>query len=129
MRQAMHCFTKICGVIGISTSIVFAGCMPPEGEEPLGEAAQAFELGLATVVCNSGWPGQRPCYERLGGGREIVPGTITWQIEGHDGTVNPPVIALSGDNRVIEFSVSVHEGNAFNPGKNTTRFTVGWAYK
>lgn len=125
----MHCFTKISRVIGISTSIAFAGCMPPESDEPLGEAAQAIEIGLATVVCNSGWPGSRPCYQRLGDGREILPGTITWRIDGHDGTMAPPVVALVENNRFIDFSVSIHEADAFSSGKHTTKFLVGWIYK
>jgi hypothetical protein len=125
--KRMRFFMKTSGVIAASTSLALAGCMAHESDEPMGEAAQAFELGLATVTCNSGWPGSRGCFQRLGDGREIVPGTVTVQVDGR-GSIGHSA-ALVENNRFIDFSASIHEGDAFNPGKNTTRFAVAWLYK
>jgi hypothetical protein len=123
----MWAFMKISGGIAVSTSLALAGCMAQESDEPMGEAAQALELGLVTVTCNSGWPGSRGCYQRLGDGREIMPGTVTVKVDGR-GSMGYSA-ALVENNRFIDFSASIHEGDAFNPGANTTKFAVAWLYK
>jgi hypothetical protein len=124
----MRFFMKISGVIAVSTSLALAGCMAQGSDEPLGETAQAFELGLVPVTCNSGWPGSRGCFQRIGDGREIIPGTVTVKIDGHNGSQGYSA-NLVENNRYIDFSASIHEGDAFNPGANTTKFVVGFLYK
>jgi hypothetical protein len=130
---------KISGAIAVLASMALAGCIAQEGDEALsdealsdealsdeavGEAEQALKIGLASVTCNSGWPGTRGCFRQITSATDIVPGTITVEVDGHNGAIGYSVSQVAA--RTIEFSASIHEGDAFNPGKNTTKFIVAW---
>ncbi|KYF75260.1 hypothetical protein BE18_52010 [Sorangium cellulosum] len=125
--------------IAVLSSMALAGCVAQEGDEALsdealsdealsdeavGEAEQALQIGLTTVKCNSGWPGTRGCFTQLVSATDIVPGSITVQIDGHNGAVG--YSASQSGARLINFSASIREGNAFDPGANTTKFIVAW---
>ena len=103
-----------------------AGCMMQAGDETAGEGSQALETALFT--CNGGWPGRRSCYQRIGNGREIVPESVKVLIIGRDGSAGYGA-PLSEGNRVIAFSADIHEGDLFNPGKNSTMFLVLFEYR
>ncbi|KYF54337.1 hypothetical protein BE08_12900 [Sorangium cellulosum] len=124
--------------------MALAGCIAQEGDEALGdealsdealvdealsdeavgEAEQALSIGISPVTCNSGWPGTRGCFKRIVSATDIIPGSVTVQVDGHNGAIG--FSASQTGTRVIEFSASIHEGDAFNPGKNTTKFIVAW---
>lgn len=88
------------------------------------EATKAIGVGFATVTCSSGWPGTRGCNARITSPTDIVRGTVSASVDGRDGSVGFTVSQLNS--REIAFSASIHEGDAFNPGVNTTRFVVTW---
>ncbi|MGK4003606.1 hypothetical protein WMF31_13330 [Sorangium sp. So ce1036] len=125
---------KLTGAIAILASMALAGCIAQEGDEALGdealsdeavgEAEQALGIGISSVTCNSGWPGTRGCFRQIASPTNIVPGSITVQIDGHNGAVGYSA-SQSGD-RIIDFSATINEGDMFNPGKNTTKFIVAW---
>jgi hypothetical protein len=87
-----------------------------------GASTQALEI--RNVTCNSGWPGTRGCSWKFSSPSAIVPGTITVQINGNNGEIGHAAAQLDSFN--IAFTASVNEGDAFNPGKNTTSYTVVW---
>jgi len=97
-----------------------------ESDEATKEGAQALETALFT--CNGGWPGRRSCYQRIGNGREIIPESVKVLIIGRDGSAGYGA-PLSEGNRVIAFSADIHEGDLFNPGKNSTTFLVLFDYR
>jgi hypothetical protein len=125
---------KISGVVAVLSSMALAGCVAQEGDEALsdealsdeavGEAEQALQIGLSSVTCNSGWPGTRGCFAQLVSATDVVPSTITVQIDGHNGALG--FSASKSGARSINFSASIREGDAFNPGTNTTKFLVAW---
>ncbi|WP_437777298.1 hypothetical protein [Sorangium sp. So ce1097] len=125
---------KLTGAIAIVASMALTGCIAQEGDEALddeaasdevlGEAEQALAIGLSSVTCNSGWPGTRGCFKQFVSPTDIVPGSVTVQIDGHNGAIG--YSASQTGARTIQFSASIHEGDAFNPGKNTTKFIVAW---
>jgi hypothetical protein len=125
MRRSVMIHTVFC----LSMSLVFAGCMPRESDEPLAETAQALRPGSGVKLCESGWPGSRPCYATFGDGREILPDSIDWYVDGGDHSEAPAVVQLTDDHRAIRFSASIHEANAFGPHDNNTRYVVEWIYK
>ncbi|MDI3289930.1 hypothetical protein [Polyangium sp. 15x6] len=120
---------KIRGAMALSTSLALAGCMAQESDvppgEPAGEAEQALDIATGDVICNSGWPGTRGCSARFGDGREILPGSIKVNVVGHNGAISWSA-ELVDNNRAINFTASIREGNAFGPGDNTTRFALAW---
>lgn len=118
---------KPSGWIVVLTSLALSGCMAQESDEVVGEAEQAISIGQGSVTCNSGWPGRRGCTAYFGDGREIMPGTITIHVVGHNGAVEKSA-ELIDNNRRIKFTADIHEGNAFGPGDNTTRFALAWIY-
>lgn len=103
-----------------------AGCMMQEGDETTAEGAQAIEIAMFT--CDGGWPGRRTCYRRIGNGREIIPESVKVLIFGRNGTAGYGA-PLSEGNRIIAFSADIHEGDLFNPGKNSTTFLVLFEYR
>lgn len=84
----------------------------------------ARAIGHTSVTCNSGWPGTRGCYWRIESATDIVPGSIQVEIDGHNGEIGHSAVQVGP--RAIDFTASVHEGNAFGPGDNTTRYDVFW---
>jgi hypothetical protein len=126
--------TKLSGMIAVLASMALAGCIAQEGDEALSdedlseetveEAEQALQIGLTSVTCNSGWPGTRGCFKKITSATNIVAGTITVQVDGHNGAVG--FSASQTGPKTIEFSASIREGDAFNPGANTTKFLVAW---
>lgn len=92
------------------------------------EAGEHNERGLKAchenVTCYSGWPGTRGCYVRIFSEWDIVPDSIEVEIDGHNGEVGHSAIQVGP--REIDFTASIHEGNAFGPGDNTTKYTVTW---
>jgi hypothetical protein len=87
-----------------------------------GVTTQSIEI--RTVTCNSGWPGTRGCSWRFSSASAITPGSITVAINGHNGEIGHTLSQI--DAFTIDFTASVNEGDAFNPGKNTTSYTVAW---
>ncbi len=81
-------------------------------------------LVLESRTCNGGWPGTRWCSWTLFSETDIVPGSIQVQINGHNGEVTHSASQIGS--RQINFVAVVHEGDVFNPGKNTTSYTVAW---
>ncbi|WP_437977036.1 hypothetical protein WMF11_08025 [Sorangium sp. So ce295] len=125
---------KLGGMIAVLASMALAGCIAQEGDEALSdedlseetveEAEQALQIGLTSVTCNSGWPGTRGCFKTITSATNIVAGTITVQVDGHNGAVG--FSASQTGPKTIQFSASIREGDAFNPGANTTKFLVAW---
>jgi hypothetical protein len=137
--RGMQLLMRAGGAFALSASMALTGCIAQEGDEalgeiaqegdePVGEAEQELSIAVVPVTCNSGWPGTRGCYKRLGDGRKIIPGTVSVQIDGHNGSIGHSA-SLIDNNRAIKFTASIHEGDAFNPGSNTTKFLVLWAYE
>ncbi|MGK3990069.1 hypothetical protein WME99_43905 [Sorangium sp. So ce136] len=135
----MRFLVKSSGAIAVFASMALAGCIAEEGDEALsdealseqplgdevtGEAEQALAIGLQSVTCNSGWPGTRGCFRQLVSATNIVPGTVTVQVDGHNGAIG--YSASQSGPRTIDFTASIREGDAFNPGANTTKFLVAW---
>ncbi|MGK3966832.1 hypothetical protein WMF38_21980 [Sorangium sp. So ce118] len=135
----MRFLVRSSGAIAVLASMALAGCVAQEGDEALsdealsdealsdeatGEAEQALAIGLQSVTCNSGWPGTRGCFRQFVSATDIVPGTVTVQVDGHNGAVG--YTASQSGVRTINFSASIREGDAFNPGANTTKFIVAW---
>jgi hypothetical protein len=83
-----------------------------------------WSIGSGSVTCRSGWPGTRGCYARFTSPTDIMPGTIAIQVVGHNGSFGYSAQQIGA--RKIDFSAGIHEGDMFNPGKNTTRFTIMW---
>ncbi|WP_437731990.1 hypothetical protein [Sorangium sp. So ce1335] len=134
--RGVRLLRKCTGAMAILASMALGGCIAQEGDEALGdealsdEAVGEAEQALSShsfVTCNSGWPGSRGCVKRIVSPGKIVPGSIVVDIDGHNGAIGFSA-SQSGD-RVIDFSASIHEGNMFNPGKNTTRFIVMWEHR
>lgn len=138
--RSMKFLMKLSGALVVLASMALAGCIAQEGDEALsdealsgdealsdedvGEAEQALQIGLTSVTCSSGWPGTRGCFKRISSATDIVPGSITVQIDGHNGAIG--FSASQSGTRTIDFSASIREGDAFNPGANTTKFLVAW---
>ncbi|MDC0682940.1 hypothetical protein [Sorangium atrum] len=132
--RGMRLLAKLGGMIAVLASTALAGCIAQEGDEALSdealseetveEAEQALQVGLTSVTCNSGWPGTRGCFKQIVSATDIVPGTVTAQVDGHNGAVG--FSASQTGPRTIDFSASIREGDAFNSGKNTTKFLVTW---
>lgn len=99
---------------------------PPDDEVETiqAETTKAVGIGVVSVTCSSGWPGTRGCYKRIISPTNVVPGSIVVEVDGPNGSMGYSA-SLHGT-REIRFSASIHEGDAFNPGKNTTRFIVAW---
>lgn len=120
---------SVIGMMCVITSLAFAGCLAQEGDEftsdeNTSEASQAIVIDLRNVTCNSGWPGTRGCHWVFFSSTDIVPNTITVQINGNNGEIGHT--ASQTGTRQIDFTASVREGDAFNPGKNSTAYTVAW---
>lgn len=136
-------------MMAIMAPLTVAGCVMPEDEAGTGdevasdlvageqvagdeaasreapdEVAQLASIEIRNVTCRSGWPGTRGCSWLFTSSTSIVPGSIIVQINGHNGAVGYTA-AQVGTNKV-SFTATVHEGNAFDPGSNTTSFTVAW---
>ena len=136
------------GMMAVIAPVAFAGCVAPgsaaaddevateggAGDEVASEEVASREVanvgtrGLAieirNVTCNSGWPGTRGCDWVFVSPGAIVPNTITVQVNGNNGEIGHAATQL--DASKLEVTASVHEGDAFNPGKNTTSYTVVW---
>lgn len=111
------------------TLLAFTGCVAEDGTTPVSdentsETSQGLSIALQNVTCNSGWPGTRGCSWVFVSPTDIVAGTITVQINGNNGEIGHT--AAQNGTREVDFTASVHEGDAFNPGKNTTSYTVAW---
>lgn len=130
---------KLTGAIAIFASMALAGCIAEVddgaldeealdeealSEEAVGEAEQALVIAHEFVTCNSGWPGTRGCYKRINSPTNIYSGSISVSIIGHNGAIGYSAVQVG--TRVIDFTASIHEGDMFNPGKNTTKFLVEW---
>jgi hypothetical protein len=86
--------------------------------------AQTQVIEIRNVTCNSGWPGTRGCSWVFTSASAIVAGTITVSINGNNGEIGHSASQIDASN--INFTASVREGDAFNPGVNTTSYTVAW---
>jgi cysteine-rich repeat protein len=75
-------------------------------------------------VCQSGFPGSRTCTDTIASVFDIITGSIAVTISGVNGEVTHS--ATQNGARQINFSATVHEGDVFNPGKNTTAYNVSW---
>jgi len=76
------------------------------------------------VTCSSGWPGTRGCSWLFTSPTSIVAGSIIVQINGHNGEVGHTAAQTTATK--VSFTATVREGDAFNPGANTTSYTVAW---
>jgi hypothetical protein len=127
----MHFLKIISKAITVSASLAFAGCIAHESDdflgESVGEAEQAIRIGQATITCDSKWPGVQDCSAFFGDGSEIIPGTLSMTIIGHNGAKSKEAYLIE-NNRKIRFFAVIHEGDLFSPGKNTTTFALAWAY-
>ena len=83
-----------------------------------------IEVDSREVTCNGGWPGTRSCYWTFYSDTDIFPNSIKTKIVGHDGQVKSAAEQVGA--RQINFVAIVHEGDVFNPGKNTTSYSVQW---
>lgn len=133
----MRFLMRISGAIAVLASLALGGCVAETGdeawsdevlgEEDVGEAEQAITEAKVRVTCDSGWPGSRGCSKRIVSPKPIIPGSIVVDIVGHDGAI--AFSAQQTEPRVIVFSASIHEGNMFKPGKNTTVFDIIWEHQ
>jgi hypothetical protein len=120
--------------------LAFAGCVAQEGDEVASDEVASDEVAsdevtseanaaltaieIKNVTCNSGWPGTRGCHWVFFSLTDIVPGSIIVQINGHNGEL-VHTVSQTGL-RQIDLTAIVREGDAFNPGVNTTAYTVVW---
>ena len=74
-------------------------------------------------TCVSSWPGDRTCTDTINSASDIL-GSIAVTILGLNGEVRHST--MQNGPRQINFSATVHEGDVFNPGKNTTMYNVTW---
>jgi len=123
---------KLFGLVFLAP-LALAGCLAQDGDESTSEeplSASPFVVCGAAVpdlrveTCQSGWPGTRPCSDTIASATDIVAGSISTTISGHNGEVSHTVTQTGP--RQINFSATIHEGDAFNPGKNTTTYIVAW---
>lgn len=134
-------------MMAIMAPLTLAGCVAPEDEAGTGaevaseqvagdetastdvEKGESHLLACATrieirnVTCASGWPGTRGCSWTFSSPTSIVPGTLVVKINGHNGEVGH---TASNSTFQVSFTATVREGDAFNPGVNTTSYTVAW---
>lgn len=75
-------------------------------------------------ICESKWPGENTCTDTIISASDIVQGSLDSAISGHNGEVTHSVTQTGS--RQIDFSARVHEGDLFNPGKNTTMYEIRW---
>lgn len=132
--KATRFLMRISGAVAVVASVALGGCVAHEGDEALLEDALSEEedvaeaeealIGYALVQCNSGWPGTRGCSKTITSPTNIIPGSIEVYIDGHNGAIS--YAAVQTANKTIKLTASIHEGDAFNPGKNNTKFVVLW---
>ena len=127
------------GMMAVVAPLAFAGCLAQEHDElasdevttdeKLGSTEQLAVCGTQPddsriITCQSGWPGSRRCDESIDSPTDIVDGSITVAISGHNGEVSHS--ASQDGARQIDFTATVHEGDIFSPGKHTTTYQVTW---
>lgn len=141
----MSCKVARFSVIGsmvLVAPLALAGCLAPGGDElasdeavselkaPTGEDSLCppgtiFDFKVET--CQSKWPGDQVCTDTIASVSDIVAGSISSTITGWNGEV-ANLVTQTGP-RQINFWAKVHEGDLFNPGKNTTSYIVAWCRK
>jgi hypothetical protein len=125
---------SVIGMMVLVAPLAIAGCLAQESDEPATDESASelaalavcapFSFDLRIETCQSGWPGTRKCQDTIASATDIVPGTIATTISGHNGEVSH-VVSQNGT-RQIDFTATVHEGDVFSPGKNTTTYIVSW---
>jgi hypothetical protein len=133
------------GMMAVLTPLAFAGCLAQESDESANdESASTEQLGSirphlsctspniaqnppGSFTCQSGWPGSRQCIVSFISATDVV--SIELDPVGPVGDF-PNLRTTSGiGTQHVEASVTVHEGDAFSPGKNTTSYNVFWCRK
>lgn len=140
---------SVFGIMACLAPLALPGCLTPEGDESAIDESATDEPAIddpatdesggkqtsnavctGTVfdfrieTCQSGWPGNRTCTDTITSASDIVLGTIDVAISGRNGEVRHSVSRTGA--RQINFSATVHEGDVFNPGKNTTTYFITW---
>jgi hypothetical protein len=131
----------VIGMISLLATLPFAGCLAQESDGHASDES-ASEVQPASIrprltctspniheainpfACQSGWPGARQCKQDWISQTDVV--SVVALISGPNGEVSHTVTA---DGQQIELVAIVHEGNAFNPGSNTTVYNVEYCRK
>lgn len=128
------------GMMAVVTPLAFAGCLAQDSDESASDKSASTEQlasirphlicgpsisQSATFTCQSGWPGARNCMPSF-----ISPtNVVSIELDPGPGQIHdfPSLRSTSGTGtQHVEVSVTVHEGDAFNPGNNSTNYTVFW---
>jgi hypothetical protein len=147
MRSLQAARFSMFGMMAVLAPLAFAGCVAPGDEEVAGDELATEKIAgdqtasseqaianaqcmlgieIRNVTCISGWPGSRCCHWNFVAGCPVVPNTITVQITGHNGEIGHTAAVLPDSS--VDFTTTVHEGEAFNPGSNTTSYTLAWLH-
>ena len=84
--------------------------------------APNIHVGVNPFACQSGWPGNRTCIQDWISDTNVV--SVVALISGPNGEVSHTVTGVG--TQQVELTATVHEGDAFSPGKNTTWYNVEW---
>jgi hypothetical protein len=93
-------------------------------EEALHIKVESVKIDVQSVYCNSGWPGSRGCSTVIRSPTDIIPDSIIVEVDGRNGSMARNASMIGS--RMISFTASIREADMFYPGKNNTRFIVGW---
>jgi hypothetical protein len=134
------------GMMAVLTPLAFAGCLAQESDESASDKSASTEQPVSIrphltctnpnisqvpqgfFTCQSGWPGSRQCNVSFTSATDVV----SIELDPATGTVGdfPNLRSATGiGSQHVEVSVTVHEGDAFSPGKNTTSYNVFWCRK
>lgn len=127
------------GMMILLTPLALAGCLAQESDELASdEATSEAQLGsirprltcaspnihelIQPYTCQSGWPGARNCKHDWISATNVV--SVVALISGNNGEISHSVSGVG--TQQVELLATVHEGDAFNPGRNTTTYNVEW---
>ncbi len=134
------------GMMIVLAPLALAGCLGQEGDEPVSDPSASEQqlaptspVSLAVcgsliaesrpLVCPGGWPSAAKCEQAFSSPTDVDETTVTSAINGLDGEVPGSRMVEVRGLREVHFEATIRSGEVFNPGKNTTVYTVSWCRK
>lgn len=122
--MTMNRMIKAILIVMMSSVGWLGGCAAETADLDTSESMSELQFMNWTITCPSGWPGTRGCTATFTAPTDIVPGIdpLVTIVSGN-GNVGVPVASVARP-RTVNFNATIAEGDAFNPGKSTTVYSV-----